>query len=613
LTGKAACVVLLILTFIVAGVYHSKIALAQPRTWTVDDDLPADFTRIQDALNASSTGDTIFVYNGTYNENVIISKSISLVGENKEAVIIDGQGVGTVVRVYALNVVIANFTVRNAGKTWGPPPVSWSPDSCILVDGVSNVQIKDAILTDAAVCTWIAFSSSVSVSGSSVFGGVYGGIICYASSQVLMSRNLIDDCGLMGIHLDAYSTDCTVEENTVMNNVEGLELEQGSAENRVEGNIFLDNNASIVLNKCGSSNVFRRNAMTNNVYNLVVVGYSLDNFLQDIDSSNIVNSKLVYYLANIRDSVINPLVYPNPGYLALVNCVGVKVENFDVFSNGDGILIAYSTRCSFMNVTVGGISGPLAWGGFTFYNSNNNTVVDSRVYANSYALTFYHSDGNLFHHNYFAENERQVVSDFLTPFSNMSSGYVSTNAWDDGVEGNFWSDYMGADMDKNGVGDTPYVIDSKNVDRYPLSSFPVVDMYPPNISIIAPTFGSEIRSSDVTIMWEGWDDYSGINHYEIRMDSGPWHIIGAHNATMYTFTNVSGGGHTVEIRAYDNAGNMREELINFSVNTGLLRVPSYVGTIFVAVIVIVAVGVALYVVRLKGLPRRRVVSRRLVR
>jgi hypothetical protein len=42
------------------------------------------------------------------------------------------------------------------------------------------------------------------------------------------------------------------------------------------------------------------------------------------------------------------------------------------------------------------------------------------------------------------------------------------HTWDDGEAGNFWSDYNGADVDDNGIGDTPYVIDSQNQDRYPL-------------------------------------------------------------------------------------------------------------------------------------------------
>jgi len=48
--------------------------------------------------------------------------------------------------------------------------------------------------------------------------------------------------------------------------------------------------------------------------------------------------------------------------------------------------------------------------------------------------------------------------------------YASTNVWDDGYPsgGNFWSDYAGVDADGDGIGDTPYLIDDNNRDRYPL-------------------------------------------------------------------------------------------------------------------------------------------------
>jgi len=80
-------------------------------TLFVDDDGGAGFTSIQDAINASSDGDTVFVYNGTYNENIVINKSITLQGENKENTKIIANGV--TVKIIADNVVISKFKILN--------------------------------------------------------------------------------------------------------------------------------------------------------------------------------------------------------------------------------------------------------------------------------------------------------------------------------------------------------------------------------------------------------------------------------------------------------------------------------------------------------------------
>lgn len=80
----------------------------------VDDNGGANYTKIQDAINNASKGDTIFVFNGTYYERLFINKTISLIGQDKNKTIIDGQGDGDIVIITSPIVFITNFTIQNS-------------------------------------------------------------------------------------------------------------------------------------------------------------------------------------------------------------------------------------------------------------------------------------------------------------------------------------------------------------------------------------------------------------------------------------------------------------------------------------------------------------------
>ena len=76
----------------------------------------SNFTTIQSAITAAVDGDTIFVYNGTYLENVLVNKCLTLIGEDKNTTIIDGMGGGYVVYIDTDWVNITGFTVTNSGN-----------------------------------------------------------------------------------------------------------------------------------------------------------------------------------------------------------------------------------------------------------------------------------------------------------------------------------------------------------------------------------------------------------------------------------------------------------------------------------------------------------------
>jgi len=78
-----------------------------------------NYTYIQDAVDNASNGDTVFVYKDSspYYENVIVNKTIDLIGENTMDTIIVGSGFGNAVEITANNVNMSNFTVQQSPVT----------------------------------------------------------------------------------------------------------------------------------------------------------------------------------------------------------------------------------------------------------------------------------------------------------------------------------------------------------------------------------------------------------------------------------------------------------------------------------------------------------------
>jgi parallel beta-helix repeat protein len=92
--------------------------------------------------------------------------------------------------------------------------------------------------------------------------------------------------------------------------------------------------------------------------------------------------------------------------------------------------------------------------GFQFMNSYDNEASYNEFTKCSVALNLIGSKNNKFHYNNFLDNTKQVQDD-------------ASNKFDDGTSGNFWSEYVGFDLNKDGKGDLPYVISLSDRDNHP--------------------------------------------------------------------------------------------------------------------------------------------------
>jgi parallel beta-helix repeat protein len=254
---------------------------------------------------------------------------------------------------------------------------------------------------------------------------------------------------------------CDISNVIALNNYFGIYLSV-SSHNTLINNVVLNNWAGIWLGRSSSNNL-ASNTLSDNDFNFGITGGSLSHFTQDIDTSNIVNGKPIQYLINRRDLTIDSSW--DVGFLGLVNSTNVTIEDLTLANNGEGILLAYSTNSTVKNVnTVNNHYGVV------FYYSYNNTITGSSVkssYAHGIGLSA--SSNNMIHLNSFIDNANSVYSEGSTNFwhSPEEITYTYNGKSYTSYLGNYWSDYAGTDDDGDGIGETPYPIDS-DADNYPL-------------------------------------------------------------------------------------------------------------------------------------------------
>ena len=608
--------------------------LIQP-VFAVTHYVPDDYPTIQAAVDAASAGDTIIVRNGTYTETVEVNKSLILKGEGMPVVDAGGSGNSTIL-VSAEGCTIKGFKVIGSSGSGG----WYENDAGIKVQSSNNVienniasnndrgivlyQSSNNILSgneasdnnmlgiylyysrnntmrqnlmtnnpnNFGVWTWTELAdfcqdidTSNTVNGKPIYylvdendlvidSSSNAGCVVVVNSTNIVVRDLTLSNNLNGV-LFAYTQDSRIENITASHNSEGIWL-QYSSNNTLTGNNVSNNGHGICLWDSGN-NTLRANTMIDNSCNFGFwSGSELSHFFQDIDTSNTVDGKPIYYLVDKNDMVIDSS--SNAGYVGVVNSTNIVIKDLTLMKNQQGILFAWTENSKIKNVTVSNNADGI-WlqhssnntlmgnevsnnfedygiymqfsnnntlknnsiqnnnGGIIIDNSSNNIIRRNNIFENNeYGMCGWGSSNNNIYLNNFIDNNQNVCSYGLVNLLNSPhelfydyKGYFYRN-----YIGNYWDDYTGSDANNDGIGDTPYSMDLNN-DEYPLMEPFDNYLIPfPDIKAndsIGPLYVDPLLPVDVTVALSP-DDMAGVS-----MD---WWIGAFTSFGTYWFTYPSG-------------------------------------------------------------------------
>ena len=408
---------------------------------------------------------------------------------------------------------------------------------------------------------------------------------------------------LIGVHV-YFSSDVFLLNNHIKSNVNGLQIINSngsyvldnsfthnggdavwldwSTRNNISGNFVTDNHAGVMI--IASSVIMKNNSISRNNYNFGVDGEKLSHFIIDVDTSNTVNNKPIYYWVNKQDMEV-PF---DAGYVAVINSTNITVKNLTLANNYDGVLSCFNSNLTIQNVSlfynnygiiswkssnssITGCDTEAGYCGIWLQDSSNSSITRSRIINNRYGIKLIRSSDNRIYHNNFLNNVKQADTDA-----------ESISAWDDGYPsgGNYWSNYTGVDLNSglyqnvtgsDGIGDTPYTINADNKDNYPLMEpwSPPEDKTAPTIETPSCTPSGDVPlNQEVTVTVNVTDTESRVKNVTLSYKLGnttSWTSLPmSYNTTTGLYETIipsqlNATSVSFKITAFDNAGNMATE------------------------------------------------------
>ena len=156
---------------------------------------------------------------------------------------------------------------------------------------------------------------------------------------------------------------------------------------QISNNIALNNDYGIYL-RSSNKNTLTGNTMSNNRFNFFLWGNSDEHFDNDIDTTNTVDGKPIYYIQNVVNQVYDNST--NAGTFYCIACDNVTVKDLTVAKNGSGIFFWKTENSRIENITASNNMD-----GIHLRFSNNNTLISNNVLDDMSGIGLYRSNNNI--------------------------------------------------------------------------------------------------------------------------------------------------------------------------------------------------------------------------
>jgi len=251
---------------------------------------PGNYTKIQDAIDNASDGDTVFVFDDSspYYENVDVYKSINLIGEDRNTTIIDGGLGKSVVNITANWVNFSVFKLTNNGVDW------WEHFGILISSPYTSINNNIISLKEGI---GVKLNTDYNTISNNTISNSYHGISLYECSYNTVSHNIIID-NHIGIKFKRSHNNTLFQNVINSNSAYGIDLNAWSHYNNFYENTIRSNGMDgLNVNLC-KYNTFYRNTIEYNYKGLTL----LSSYYNSINNNNFKGNLLQ---ARFDDSLFN--------------------------------------------------------------------------------------------------------------------------------------------------------------------------------------------------------------------------------------------------------------------------------------------------------------------